>query len=298
MKKINITESDIAAVATRLAEIAPDIPATVTEGPEWSNPPAVKIIDCVLSLNRNYDNFVVPRLEVFMNSHPDTQRVIELANLMNSYPTPHAFVKQELNYNHEDRARILQSVVSHVRTIVEKTPIASEEETLKRWAIQAKPQDYQTLNVRGFALAGFQYLRMLFGAQTTKPDVYIIRFVSDILNRKVSDVESLHLLEVASERTSLSVRAVDNFIWKSGARPAQATDITTLNDELRPEYDETSLKNGIRGKYAEQHASGTNIVRLAPDVAAAFPNEETVNEALRFVMKVMAEAKQLACHLD
>jgi hypothetical protein len=52
-------------------------------------------------------------------------------------------------------------------------------------------------------------------------------------------------------------------------------DITTPNDELRPEYDETSLKNGIRGKYAEQYAAGTNIVRLAPDVAAAVPNEES-----------------------
>ena len=27
------------------------------------------------------------------------------------------------------------------------------------------------------------------------------------------------------------------------------TDTTALNDELRPEYDETLLKNGIRGKY-------------------------------------------------
>jgi hypothetical protein len=52
-------------------------------------------------------------------------------------------------------------------------------------------------------------------------------------------------------------------------------EITTPDDELRPEYDETSLKNGIRGKYAEQYAAGTNIVRLAPDVAAAVPNEES-----------------------
>lgn len=55
------------------------------------------------------------------------------------------------------------------------------------------------------------------------------------------------------------------------------TDTTASNGELRPEYDETSLENGIRGKYAEQYAAGTNIVRLAPDVAAAFPNEEAVN---------------------
>ena len=54
-------------------------------------------------------------------------------------------------------------------------------------------------------------------------------------------------------------------------------EITAPNDELRPEYDETSLKNGVRGKYAEQYAAGTNIIRLTPDVAAAFPNEEAVN---------------------
>ncbi len=218
MKKINIAESDIVALANRLAQT--DIPATVTEGPEWSNPPAVKIIDCVLSLNRKYDGFVVPRLRTFMNNHPDTQQVVELANLMDSYPTPHAFVKQELNYNHEDRANTLQSVARHVCSIVEGVPIASEEEVLKQWAIQAEPRDYLTLNIRGFGLAGFQYLRMLFGAQTTKPDVYIIRFVSDALNRNASAVESLSLLEAASERVGLSVRAVDNFIWKSSARGA------------------------------------------------------------------------------
>lgn len=75
-------------------------------------------------------------------------------------------------------------------------------------------------------------------------------------------------------------------------------DITTPNDELRTEYDETLLKDGIRGKYAQQYAAGTNIVRLAPDVAAAFPNDEAVNLALRFVLKVMDDARQLTQHCD
>ncbi len=76
------------------------------------------------------------------------------------------------------------------------------------------------------------------------------------------------------------------------------TDRTELDDELRPGYDETLLKNGTRGKYAEQYAAGTNIVRLDPDVAAAFPNEEAVNEALRFVLMVMEDAKHLTQHVD
>jgi len=62
---------------------------------------------------------------------------------------------------------------------------------------------------------------------------------------------------------------------------------TEMNDELRPEYNlRKLLKGGVRGKYAERYRAGTNLVLLDPDVAKAFPNEETVNEALRLVMQV------------
>jgi hypothetical protein len=58
------------------------------------------------------------------------------------------------------------------------------------------------------------------------------------------------------------------------------------DDELRPEYDASLLKGGVRGKYAARYREGTNLVRLAPDVARAFPDDESVNEALRLLMKV------------
>ena len=70
-------------------------------------------------------------------------------------------------------------------------------------------------------------------------------------------------------------------------------DKDTASDELRPEYDETLRKNGVRGKYADRYASGTNLVRLAPDVSEVFPNDEAVNEALRFVMRVVDDASRL-----
>ena len=68
---------------------------------------------------------------------------------------------------------------------------------------------------------------------------------------------------------------------------------STLDDDLRPEYDESLLKNGVRGKYAERYAGGTNLVRLAPDVAAVFPNDEAVNDALRFVMRIADDAGRI-----
>lgn len=60
-------------------------------------------------------------------------------------------------------------------------------------------------------------------------------------------------------------------------------------DELRPEYALAVLDPGVRGKYFERASTGTNIIRLDPDVAAAFPTSESVNTALRALLGV-AEA--------
>jgi hypothetical protein len=49
-------------------------------------------------------------------------------------------------------------------------------------------------------------------------------------------------------------------------------------DSMREGYD---FSGGVRGKYADRFADGSNVVVLDPDVAAAFKTREAVNEALR-----------------
>ena len=215
-----ISESDIAALAAKIErEILPS--RSVAEASTdygYGEATAVAVIDCVLGLNRKYDAFVVPRLKTFRHRHPEIRKIGELAELMDSYPTPLDFSIEELNYNDENRARVLREVVQFVCTIVQNSPTLPEEEVLKDWALQAKPPECETLGIKGFKLAGFQYLRMLFGADTTKPDVHIIRFIADALNRRVSPYEALALLEAASKRLGYSVREVDSAIWRSRAR--------------------------------------------------------------------------------
>ena len=63
----------------------------------------------------------------------------------------------------------------------------------------------------------------------------------------------------------------------------------TVEDELRPEYDLSQLKGRVRGKYVERYRKGTNLVLLEPDVAEAFPDADSVNEALRFLIRVTKE---------
>jgi hypothetical protein len=55
-------------------------------------------------------------------------------------------------------------------------------------------------------------------------------------------------------------------------------------DDMRPEYDFSKLDKAVRGKYAKEYQQGTNLVLLDQDVARAFPDEKSVNEALRLLM--------------
>jgi len=61
---------------------------------------------------------------------------------------------------------------------------------------------------------------------------------------------------------------------------------TKTDDELRPEYDPALIRGGVRGKYAAPYQTGTNLVLLAPDVSAAFPDAQAVNEALRLLIRI------------
>ena len=61
---------------------------------------------------------------------------------------------------------------------------------------------------------------------------------------------------------------------------------TEEEDDLRPEYDLSKLKGGVRGKYAQRYKEGTNLVLLEPDVAEVFPDDESVNRALRLLMEI------------
>jgi hypothetical protein len=60
--------------------------------------------------------------------------------------------------------------------------------------------------------------------------------------------------------------------------------------EMRAEYD---FSNAVRGKYRKRLAKeGSNVVVLDPDIAKAFPDSASVNEALRVVLKAGQAARR------
>ena len=59
----------------------------------------------------------------------------------------------------------------------------------------------------------------------------------------------------------------------------------TESDDLRPEYD-FDFSKAKRGKYYQRYVTATNIVKLDDDVARGFPNEQSVNDALRGLLEL------------
>lgn len=62
------------------------------------------------------------------------------------------------------------------------------------------------------------------------------------------------------------------------------------DDDLRPEYDLSQLKGGVRGKYYRRASAGTNLVLIEGELADVFPDSESVNRALRLLVNTAAAA--------
>ncbi len=61
---------------------------------------------------------------------------------------------------------------------------------------------------------------------------------------------------------------------------------TAKKEIMRKEYRREDLGTGVRGKFYSEYKKGTNLVLLSRDVAAAFPDDDSVNNALRGLMQV------------
>jgi len=65
--------------------------------------------------------------------------------------------------------------------------------------------------------------------------------------------------------------------------------------DLRPVYDLSELGPGVRGKYYRQAVSGSNLILIGPQLARVFPDSDSVNRALRLLVKT-AEASVAPRH--
>jgi len=64
----------------------------------------------------------------------------------------------------------------------------------------------------------------------------------------------------------------------------------TKDNAMLPEYD---FSQGVRGKYAKRYSKGTNIVMIDPDLFQYFPDQKSVNDALRGLTEIIKRKKKI-----
>ncbi|AOY79771.1 hypothetical protein BJP36_07380 [Moorena producens JHB] len=64
--------------------------------------------------------------------------------------------------------------------------------------------------------------------------------------------------------------------------------MTINNQQDHDLLDEYDFSKGIQGKYAQRYREGSNIVKLDNDVAEMFPDEKSVNDALRALANIIS----------
>lgn len=186
-------------------------------------------LDAVLSINRKYYTFVVPRINYFQNKYPDITKLEELIKLIDNVGIDG--FKNCWNYNHPDRVKILYDLCNRLIEISRLYEDKNELTSLRKWASQSSVRDYNNFNVNGIGFTTFQYIRMLLGANTVKPDVHIKNKISEIVGKKINDKYAVELFESACRELKLNIADIEHYIWEKSADNSEKFNMVWKNNQ-------------------------------------------------------------------
>lgn len=143
------------------------------------------------------------RLKTYLRAFPNTKEDnLELANSL-------------WNNDLWSRAKFLRKLVKEFEARDVK-----DQKSLRKWIKSAnferdvegkfKLKNPKTHSI-GFTL--FSWLQLRLGVPTVKPDVHVVRFVSNAVGRKVSKKETSESLRLVAEQTEREPALLDSAIW-------------------------------------------------------------------------------------
>lgn len=179
--------------------------------------PVLLIVDAAGSASGlNYANIVKPNVEEFDREFVDTDKVSSLADLAELEDDPE--FEEEFTIG---RPNIVYEVPQNL--LEEDDSGRDDLEILTRWAETADPESYRSDpvgGVGGVGLATFQYLRMLAGAKTVKPDIQVRRFVEELEEEygwdsleTESAIDLINSCQWLADHSSYSMLEIDQIAW-------------------------------------------------------------------------------------
>ena len=174
--------------------------------------PVLVCLDAVLSIRRPYQTFVVPRINAFRERYGDVDTLPNLRKLIEQH-SEDGFV-DVWNYRHPERVRMLDALAVFFLAHGEKHCFTDDLAAMRHWAEHFNVAHKQSLDVAGIGPATTQYLRMLLGVSTVKPDRHIHRTVQQALGRRVTNGEAISLVEAVAKRLGVGALVLDHAIWR------------------------------------------------------------------------------------
>lgn len=174
--------------------------------------PVLLLMDATLSINRQYNKFVLPRIEHFKKEFPNINTLEQLKNLIDKKGI-NAF-ENVWNYNHPKRVEILQDLAKFFLDYKTENSISDDLESMKHWARSVDINSGKILPIDGMGFATSQYIRKMLGVDSVKPDVHIKRSIFEGTGEKMSDRKTVLFIESTAETMGVTATALDHAIWK------------------------------------------------------------------------------------
>ncbi len=138
---------------------------------------------------------------------------IKLKNLLAKYPDTQEGNRQIAQYlwgfNHWKRVELLRKLAAYF----EANGVTTQEQ-LKQWAAKVDFERDFKGKVKGAGFAIFKWLVMRQGVETVKPDMWIHRFIQDVLGHSVSDETAVEVLERVAQEIGVKAYELDWRIWE------------------------------------------------------------------------------------
>jgi len=181
--------------------------------------PVMLIVDAAFSsTGLNYKEAVKPAAERFQQQFVEEGAASTLADLRSLRNDPD--YTEQFGTGRPDLVwRIAETLLKH------GDDGADDLSILQSWAENADPLDTDDpiRDLHGIGLATFQYLRMIAGADTVKPDIQVERFIEEIdetysdLSLDTGDKEAvLESCQRLAENSDYSLIEIDQIAWWVG----------------------------------------------------------------------------------
>jgi len=199
----------------RFVEYARELPRPPADAPCWREPydnPALICLDVPLSIRNNYRRTVRPRVKKFGREYPQIDSFRALKDMMDRIG--YSEFGEVWNFRALHRVVMVDELTSWFLDYEKREHIDDDMAAIRHWCknvdITAKP----IIDVKGMGLSAVQQLRMLADYSTPALGAYLARSMLSVLDEKLSDAESVLVVEEAARELGVDPMDIGYGLYK------------------------------------------------------------------------------------